>query len=35
MTDKVENQDTTNPALLVSQNPELMQNLNPTVLNAL
>jgi len=33
--DKVENLDTTNPALLVDQNPELIQNLNPTVLNAL
>ena len=35
LTDKVENLDTTNPALLVGQNPELIQNLNPTVLNAL
>lgn len=31
----MENLDTTNPALLVDQNPELIQNLNPTVLNAL
>ena len=35
MTDKVENLDNSNPALLVGQNPELIQNLNPTVLNAL
>ena len=31
----MENIDTTNPALLVDKNSELMQNLNPTVLNAL
>jgi len=35
LSDKVDNMDTSNPALLVNQNPELMQNLNPTVLNAL
>jgi hypothetical protein len=35
LSDKVEHLDTTNPPVLVNQNSELMQNLNPTVLNAL
>jgi len=35
LSEKVDNLDTSNPALLINQNPELMQNLNPTVLSAL
>ena len=35
MTEKAENIDTSNPALIVGQDPALLQNLNPTVLNAL
>lgn len=35
VTEKVESIDTTNPAILVDKNSELMGNLNPTVLNAL